>query len=42
MSILSNYVPDCLVRAEVSCTVEELSDNNTISGKALADKFFKR
>jgi len=24
MSILSNYVPDCLVRAEVSCKVEEL------------------
>ncbi|WP_295984993.1 hydroxymethylglutaryl-CoA reductase, degradative [uncultured Algibacter sp.] len=41
MSILSNYVPDCLVRAEVSCTVEELSDNNTISGKALADKFLQ-
>ena len=41
MSILSNYVPDCLVRAEVSCTVEELSDNNKISGKALADKFLQ-
>ena len=41
MSILFNYVPDCLVRAEVSCTVEELSDNNTISGKALADKFLQ-
>ena len=24
MSILSNYVPECLVRAEVSCKVEEL------------------
>ncbi len=24
MSILSNYVPDCLVRAEVSCKVEDL------------------
>lgn len=24
MSILSNYVPECLVRAEVSCRVEEL------------------
>jgi len=24
MSILSNYVPDCLVRAEVSCKIEEL------------------
>lgn len=26
MSILSNYVPNCIVRAEVSCTIEELSD----------------
>lgn len=25
MSILSNYVPNCLVRAEVSCPVEELN-----------------
>ena len=25
MSILSNYVPDCLVKAEVSCGVEELN-----------------
>ena len=41
MSILSNYVPDCLVRAEVSCNIEELSDDNTISGKALADKFLQ-
>jgi len=24
MSILSNYVPECLVRAEVSCSIEEL------------------
>jgi len=28
MSILSNYVPECLVRAEVSCKVEELYENN--------------
>ena len=41
MSILSNYVPDCLVRAEVSCNVEELSEDNTISGEALADKFIQ-
>jgi hydroxymethylglutaryl-CoA reductase len=27
MSILSNYVPNCIVRAEVSCKVEELSEN---------------
>ncbi len=28
MSILSNYVPDCLVRAEVSCKVEDLYKDN--------------
>jgi hydroxymethylglutaryl-CoA reductase len=27
MSILSNYVPDCIVRAEVSCPVTELAEN---------------
>jgi len=27
MSILSNYVPNCKVRAEVSCKVEELTEN---------------
>ncbi|MFD0993418.1 hydroxymethylglutaryl-CoA reductase, degradative [Tenacibaculum geojense] len=28
MSILSNYVPECLVRAEVSCKVSELGGEN--------------
>ena len=28
MSILSNYVPECLVRAEVSCEVEDFFDEN--------------
>ncbi|WP_298554659.1 hydroxymethylglutaryl-CoA reductase, degradative [uncultured Algibacter sp.] len=41
MSILSNYVPDCLVRAEVSCPVEELSEGNNISGEAFARKFIQ-
>lgn len=27
MSILSNYVPNCIVRAEVSCVVEALAEN---------------
>ena len=27
MCILSNYVPECLVRAEVSCAIDELADN---------------
>jgi hydroxymethylglutaryl-CoA reductase len=39
MSILSNYVPDCLVRAEVSCHVDQLSENKSVSGRALAEKF---
>lgn len=39
MSILSNYVPDCLVRAEVSCKVEDLSENATVSGEEFANKF---
>ena len=36
MSIVSNYVPDCLVKAEVSCKVEELNkkeDFNDFCGK---------
>ncbi|WP_299384222.1 hydroxymethylglutaryl-CoA reductase, degradative [uncultured Lacinutrix sp.] len=40
MSILSNYVPDCLVRVEVSCKVEDLKDKG-ISGKAFAEKFVR-
>ncbi|MDG1715823.1 hydroxymethylglutaryl-CoA reductase, degradative [Lacinutrix sp.] len=40
MSILSNYVPNCLVRAEVSCKVEDLK-NKTISGIAFAEKFVR-
>ncbi|WP_372756402.1 hydroxymethylglutaryl-CoA reductase, degradative [Mariniflexile sp.] len=41
MSILSNYVPDCLVRAEVSCKVDELSDDASISGEEFATKFIQ-
>lgn len=33
MSILSNYVPNCVVRAEVSCKVEELNENPTYAEK---------
>lgn len=39
MSILSNYVPNCIVHAEVSCPVEELCDDNTINPKEFAEKF---
>jgi hydroxymethylglutaryl-CoA reductase len=41
MSILSNYVPNCLVRAEVSCKVEELTGNRNISPEAFAKKFIQ-
>lgn len=40
MSILSNYVPECLVKAEVSCDVEELSHKN-INGSDFAKKFVR-
>jgi hydroxymethylglutaryl-CoA reductase len=38
MSILSNYVPECLVRAEVQCKVEELYSENS---DLLAAKFYQ-
>ena len=41
MSILSNYVPNCLVRAEVSCPVEELNENKNISPKEFAEKIVR-
>jgi len=39
MSILSNYVPDCLVRAEVSCKIEDLNEDKDISPEEFASKF---
>ena len=39
MSILSNYVPNCLVRAEVSCLVSELNEDDKIQPKDFANKF---
>ena len=38
MSILSNYVPDCLVRAAVQCPVSELSPEKGWTGEAFANK----
>lgn len=38
MSILSNYVPECLVRAEVSCNVDDLAEKD-IDPIAFAEKF---
>jgi hydroxymethylglutaryl-CoA reductase len=39
MSILSNYVPNCVVRAEVSCPVEDLNEDKNISPEDFAAKF---
>lgn len=39
MSILSNYVPNCIVRAEVSCPVEELYEDAGASAQEFAEKF---
>lgn len=41
MSILSNYVPHCVVRAEVSCPVEELSLEGHFGGQEFANKFIQ-
>lgn len=40
MSILSNYVPQCVARAEVSCPVEDLATAN-MTGQAFASKFVR-
>ncbi|MFS4468572.1 hydroxymethylglutaryl-CoA reductase, degradative [Maribacter sp. 2210JD10-5] len=41
MSILSNYVPNCLVRAEVSCPIEALNLSKEISPVAFAQKMVR-
>ena len=38
MSILSNFVPDCLVRAEVSCPIADLGGENP---QKFAEKFYQ-
>ena len=39
MSILSNYVPNCVVRAEVSCPIEQLTESEAINSVEFAQKF---
>ncbi|MDQ6470359.1 hydroxymethylglutaryl-CoA reductase, degradative [Flavobacterium sp. LHD-80] len=39
MSILSNYVPHCLVRAEVSCPIEDLSEKHITNPQEFAERF---
>lgn len=43
MCILSNYTPECLVRAEVSCKVEELGtfENGEVSAQEFATNFLR-
>lgn len=41
MSILSNYVPECLVRAEVSCPINELEIEQSVSPKEFAEKMVR-
>ena len=38
MSILSNYVPECLVKASVSCSVDEIEHQEGLPGKKFAEK----
>lgn len=40
MSILSNYVPECTVKAEVSCHVEKLTTKHH-NGREFAEKFVR-
>ena len=39
MCILSNYTPECIVRCEVNCGVEELSNDPSIKSEEFAKKF---
>jgi len=39
MSILSNYVPNCIVRAEVSCPVEDLTEKHIPNPQIFAERF---
>ena len=39
MSILSNYVPNCIVRAEVSCPISDLEEKHIPNPQEFAEKF---
>ena len=39
MCILSNYTPECIVRSEVSCPIEELTEGTNLSAEEFAKKF---
>jgi hydroxymethylglutaryl-CoA reductase len=39
MCILSNYTPECIVRSEVSCKIDQLSDDPNLNNEEFAKKF---
>ncbi len=41
MSILSNYVPNCIVKASVSCKIEDLADKHISDPQKFAEKFVR-
>jgi hydroxymethylglutaryl-CoA reductase len=41
MSILSNYVPNCIVRAEVSCPITDLAEKKIENPQEFAEKFIR-
>ncbi|PKV49326.1 3-hydroxy-3-methylglutaryl-coenzyme A reductase [Aquimarina sp. MAR_2010_214] len=41
MSILSNYVPQCLVKASVSCDIKDLPNTSSLSSLQYAKKFVR-
>ena len=41
MSILSNYVPNCVVRAEVSCPIDNLADKKIENPHQFAEKILR-
>ena len=41
MCILSNYTPECLVKAEISCKIDDLADNSIgMDAGAFAERFY--
>ncbi|KQB38485.1 hydroxymethylglutaryl-CoA reductase, degradative [Flavobacterium aquidurense] len=41
MSILSNYVPHCVVRAEVSCPIQDLKEKHIDNPQEFAERFLQ-
>jgi hydroxymethylglutaryl-CoA reductase len=39
MSILSNFTPECLVKAEVSCKIDDINEGSGIGNIEFAEKF---